>query len=218
MMRTHSGGSRYLVLDDVLPNKAIADLHHAHHDAPLRPALSAIDPFHDGLCFTAPGPEGTIGSAVETCVDQHLQSLAATAAVKVAELVGVRPDCEAWKYSTAYSAYPAGTKLSWHDDGADRIGAFIYYLDHWSSEWGGELDLVDCSPDAIEHNGTLAQSITSAPYNLTSIIPRDNRLVVLRSPTLHRIRRVDQLAGTAVRLTISGFLTVDKEAPRKDMP
>lgn len=216
-MRTHSRGDRYFVLDDVLPNNAIAELHHAHQAAPLRPVLSTIDPFHDGLHFTAQGPEGTARTAAENRVERHVQSLAASAATRMAELIGAPVTCPAWKYSSVYAAYPAGTKLGWHDDGADRICAFTYYLDPWSSDWGGELDLVDCSPDAIVQNGTLAQSITFAPHNLTSIIPRQNRLVVLRSPTIHRIRRVDQLAGTAVRLTISGFLTADQQSPAKDV-
>ncbi|WP_163701955.1 2OG-Fe(II) oxygenase family protein [Mycolicibacterium sarraceniae] len=87
------------------------------------------------------------------------------------------------------------------------MAAFIYYLSQWSSDWGGELDLFDCKPENIPATGELADSVLAAPCNMTSIVPRSNRLVVMQAPTVHRIRRVDQLAGTHIRQSISGFLS-----------
>jgi hypothetical protein len=84
-MRLHSQGDRYLVLDDVLPSDQFATMRESFGVAPLRPTLSAIDRFHDGLCFTAPGPEGTIADPADTCEGLAVRILATHAARVIAE-------------------------------------------------------------------------------------------------------------------------------------
>ncbi|WP_163696746.1 hypothetical protein [Mycolicibacterium sarraceniae] len=84
----------------------------------MRPTLSAIDRFHDGLCYTAPGPDGTIGVVTATDDAEAVRTLATHAADAVADRIGADALAHPWTYSTFFAVYPVGTKLGWHDDGA----------------------------------------------------------------------------------------------------
>lgn len=210
-MQLHSKGERFLVIDNALDPDQATSLRAIYDAALLRPTLSAVNAFHDGFCFTAPGPDGPLNGSVPTEEHRLIHDLANRAADMLIKHVAVPTISEKLTYSTFYSAYPIGTKLSWHDDGANRVGAFIYYLGSWSSDWGGELDIIDCHPHDIPNHGSLAESVAAAPLNATSIFPKNNRLVVFSAPIVHRIRRIDQHAGSHVRQAISGFLSSTSE-------
>ena len=206
-MRRHSSGNRFTVYDDVLPHAELEDLRAQAALRGVRPTLSPINRFHDEMSFQGSGPSGRVNDAREESV------VARFAAQCLSSVVGSHPQDEAaFTYSSTYAVYPAGSQLSWHDDGGSRVGAFIFYLGEWSGDWGGELDVIDCPPEDIPRQGTLAESVVTAPANVTSIFPRPNRLVIVAARTLHRIRRVDALAGSHVRQSVSGFVAKLDEA------
>lgn len=117
----------------------------------------------------------------------------------------------AWDRTTATaSLYPQQTGLSWHMDGGRYAGAYIYYAHRvWNAQWGGELLLADLPPgrrlvrdhldNALESELILDRGV--GRY----IMPKPNRLVVLRGGVLHQLRKVDPAAGDHVRCTIGGF-------------
>lgn len=213
-MRLHSQGTRYAVYDDALDAAQINELRNSVDQRGLRPNISPINKFHDGLSFQASGPRGTIDQPANSTDGELVRSLA-THCVRVLTSGDTDTHDRSWTYASTYTAYPTGAQLSWHDDGADRTGAFIYYLSDWSGEWGGELDVIDISTDKIPRTGTVAQSVVAAPVNATSIFPRANRLVIIGARTFHRVRRVDTLAGGNVRQAISGFVCPVTNSERK---
>jgi Rps23 Pro-64 3,4-dihydroxylase Tpa1-like proline 4-hydroxylase len=209
MLRVHSEGRRYTVYDEMFDCDQLQDARNAVSSSTLTPALSPINRIHDGLAFKAYGPRGHL-KADFSDLDRSdvVQQLAATCI----RTVGTNSACDdtlTWAYSSTYMAYTIGTQLSWHDDrDADWAGVFTFYLDSWSSEWGGELDIIDCDSNELPPCGTHEESVVHAPLNATTVFPRSNRVVVMRSGTLHRVRRVDQLAGSNVRRTISGSVWI----------
>lgn len=119
-------------------------------------------------------------------------------------------------FSCAANIYPAGTALSWHDDGKEKIGAYSYYIHpEWNVRWGGELLVADHRPiyslesEVNENSQCLENSVENQflmEFGMgTYIHPKPNRLVILSSRTLHSIRAVDTNAGDNARLSIQGF-------------
>ncbi|MEU6106707.1 2OG-Fe(II) oxygenase, partial [Streptomyces flaveolus] len=120
------------------------------------------------------------------------------------------------RISFAFWKYPAGSRLGWHNDaGLGRQGEFILFLhDTWRPSWGGELKLVDEDPlpatDAenaekdlvLRMEARIARSRTSP----VAIVPKPNRLVMVKADTVHTISRVDHTAGDALRRTLTGFV------------
>ncbi|MGY2063204.1 2OG-Fe(II) oxygenase, partial [Nocardia gipuzkoensis] len=156
-----------------------------------------------GLAFRAAGPEFSLSADPDAEV--HLGELAAAlraAAARLAVPVGDSP------IASTFWAYPAGTKLGWHDDGAQRSGAFVLYLSReWRASWGGELDIIDCAVEAVPNiHDDLDLDLLATPVHPTAIFPRPNRLVLMRSGTFHRIRRVDTAAGSVARESLTGFV------------
>jgi hypothetical protein len=114
--------------------------------------------------------------------------------------------------------YPVGAALSWHSDGVQRSGAFIYFAHPaWNVQWGGELLVSDIAPFAVSHaydgsqdappwlengleNRLLLESGTGR-----FVMPKPNRLVLVASGVHHAIAPVRSAAGDHVRATVSGF-------------
>ncbi|RDI63682.1 2OG-Fe(II) oxygenase [Nocardia pseudobrasiliensis] len=202
-MNEHSRGDRYLVLDDVLSEAALTAFRTAQRLSSPRPSLSTVDRYFDGLAFRGAGPEFAISADPDA--EAHLAELAAALRVATARLavpVGDSP------IASTFWAYPAGTKLGWHDDGAQRAGAFTLYLSRqWRASWGGELDIIDCDVDAVPNvHNDLDLDLLASPTDPIAIFPRPNRLVLMRSMTFHRIRRVDAAAGNVARESLTGFV------------
>ncbi|MFD5929588.1 2OG-Fe(II) oxygenase [Streptomyces sp. NPDC060333] len=208
-IRVHSRGDRYVVIDDLLPR---ADFEAAADDIErvrLKPVLSTIDPVYDGFAYRGGEEKQPLGDtapdaprwqhAVKERVADHLDLLDAAGKGNHVSLT-----LSAW-------GYPAGSRLSWHNDaGADRIGAYVYFVHRtWNADWGGGLALFDEASRADAPDGTALLHCAKHP---ALILPRPNRLVVFRAHTMHAVQRVDATAGDRMRRTWTGFITT-KDAP-----
>lgn len=114
-------------------------------------------------------------------------------------LVGKPP--AAWRTLAArVFVYPPRTSLGWHDDATNYAGAFTFYAHpRWEPDWGGEL---------------LVQTPGAQGVGLC-LLPRPNRLVVLRGGVSHKVCRVAPY-GDIWRASVSGFFdtrTLSEEAP-----
>lgn len=107
--------------------------------------------------------------------------------------------------------YPTGTKLSWHNDEGYN-GAMTYYIHKkWSPSWGGELMTMELpktyeQPENAPHLDHEYEDELLSTIGLGQVIlPKPNRLVLMRQGVMHSINRVDPAAGSAVRCSIVGF-------------
>jgi hypothetical protein len=139
------------------------------------------------------------------------------------ELIGHYKDQWDYFFARPY-LYPKGTGLSWHTDGKFEIsGAYVFYCHpHWNAHWGAEL-LIDNDPDSgmqYTHKNVMGLGERKIGFHLDPdsisnkmmgygvghyILPRPNRLVVLTSQVLHKIKKVEDSAGHNVRASITGF-------------
>jgi hypothetical protein len=122
--------------------------------------------------------------------------------------------------STPY-IYPQGTGLGWHDDGGNYSGAFAYYAHpSWSASWGGELLIArdDNRVPRVEERQKWAASHQNAALLEVGlgrfVMPKPNRLVVLRGHTFHTIARVSPAAGDNVRAIVGGFFVLPESVPK----
>ncbi|MCX4801341.1 2OG-Fe(II) oxygenase [Streptomyces sp. NPDC058682] len=205
--RVHSRGDRYVVIDDLLPQ---ADFDAAADERiRLKPVLSTIDPVYDGFAYRGGEERQALGDtapdaprwqrAVKEQISAHLDLLDATGRADHISLT-----LSAW-------GYPAGSRLSWHNDaGAGRIGAYVYFTHRtWNTDWGGGLALIDEASRADALDGAALLQTAKHP---ALILPRPNRLVIFRAHTMHAIQRVDTTAGDRMRRTWTGFITT-KDTP-----
>lgn len=146
-----------------------------------------------------------------TPMDWLHQTIVALAGQYVADLVG--KEGEDWNeiVLTPY-IYPAGTKISWHDD-YGYTGACIFYPHReWSPHWGGELcvaktpppdQLPPVAPDLMNRaqDTALLNHYGMGVY----INPLPNRLVFTSGKVWHSINRVDQSAGDHCRCSVVAF-------------
>ena len=210
-MHIHSSGRRFVVYDDVLDEdqKKVAD--DLFVTTAMAPTLSPINRFHDGLAFKGPGPLSHLDA--DALDEPQNDLIAQMAATTIKTLYPHVDDVVRWRYSCTYMLYTAGTQLSWHEDSDGHDAVFNYYLDPWEGDWGGELDVIDCPADEIVSPGQdVNETVVHAPHNVSSVFPRANRMTVMHARTLHRVRRVDQLAGSHVRRAISGSVQVVERA------
>ncbi|MFK0216543.1 2OG-Fe(II) oxygenase [Streptomyces sp. NPDC090298] len=204
--RIHSRGDRYVVIDDLLPSADFEATADTFARTRLKPVLSTIDPVYDGFAHRGGEEKQRLTHtaddaprwqrAVKEQIRAHLDLLAAPGAEDRLSLT-----LSAW-------GYPAGTRLSWHNDaGAGRIGAYVYFTHPtWSSDWGGGLALIDEESRADATDGDALVHTATHP---TLVLPRPNRLVVFRAHTMHAVQRVDATAGDRLRRTWTGFITED---------
>ncbi|MFE2340216.1 2OG-Fe(II) oxygenase [Streptomyces sp. NPDC059431] len=200
----HSRGERFVVIDDLLPEADFAAATADFAALRLKPVLSTIDPVYDGFAYRAGEDKQPLAGdapdaprwqrAVKEQVAAHL------------DLVAAREDDDGLALSFSAWGYPAGSRLSWHNDaGAGRVGAYVYFThENWNASWGGGLALIDeeSRPDAAD-----GAALVHSPAHPTLILPRPNRLVVFRSHTMHAVQRVDSAAGDRLRRTWTGFIT-----------
>ncbi|MFJ9829505.1 2OG-Fe(II) oxygenase [Streptomyces sp. NPDC101160] len=202
----HSRGDRYVVIDDLLPEADFAATTEAFAGIRLKPVLSTIDPVYDGFAYRGGEDKQRLADtdddaprwqrAVKEQIRAHLDLLAAPGRTEDLSLT-----LSAW-------GYPAGSRLSWHNDaGAGRIGAYVYFTHPtWDTDWGGGLALIDEESRPGAADGAALVHSTSHP---ALIQPRPNRLVVFRAHTMHAVQRVDTTAGDRLRRTYTGFITED---------
>ena len=135
-------------------------------------------------------------------------------------LVGEEGKDWAYFFARPY-IYPAETGLRWHTDGKySAPGAFVYYAHpYWSPYWGGEL-LIDAPKESYKKVAALGDFENAKKSSFSSsqheqvimedgigsyVLPKPNRLVILKGGPYHTIKKVDSSAGDNLRVTIQGF-------------
>jgi hypothetical protein len=138
------------------------------------------------------------------------------------ELCGLNP--RDWNRMTLSSyIYPCGTRLSWHGDGDVYTGALTYYCHpRWSPHWGGELLVAETPRESLipTLDYDVAPGVDHSridawinAYGLGHmIVPKPNRLVLMKSGTCHMVNRVDSAAGDNLRMSVVGFTLVSPHA------
>lgn len=115
--------------------------------------------------------------------------------------------------------YRAGWGLPWHEDIGENTeyrGAFTYYLhDQWRGNWGGELMILADERHDDAGEGSIDLAFTQgtglhAPSHISNgvgnfVMPKSNRLVILRPRVLHSVAPVSSLAGENMRFSLAGF-------------
>jgi hypothetical protein len=216
-------GNRYVVIDDLLPASEFGATGELFEASRLGAAKSAIAPDADGVARRSKGvrlpyttSEKTGRPPVYTRITQAIR-----------EEPGIFGDSGAdWnEVSFTFWQYPAGSRLSWHDDSRPaRRGAYVFFAHpRWDASWGGELLLIDADSRLIDDGGAgerderppIGELIVRAGVNPVAILPRPNRLVLFSSNTFHMVTRVDGTAGEQVRCTLTGFVS-RYETPGKD--
>jgi hypothetical protein len=132
---------------------------------------------------------------------------------------------EDWDYVFARPyIYPKNTGLSWHTDGrSDMSGAYVYYTHPiWKAQWGSELLMHNSHIGKVKYpeiamyneekkilgfhmeNQKVSDLLMDEGIGYY-VLPKPNRMVVLKPGIIHRINRVDENAGENLRSSITGF-------------
>lgn len=208
-------GSRYAVIDDFLSPDALSNLRDFAASKTYLPIDSVIDAETDGTAMRSRGGLVGVHEALgSTSVDVALECVRQSA-LRHPEIYGHAPGDWA-VMSFAFWQYAAGIRLGWHNDaGNARTGEYILYLhDEWRPSWGGELVILD-EPQQLdlshtsikERSRAIESAVAASSHMLTAIFPRPNRLVLVRAGTCHYINRVDKAAGSAKRISMTGFVS-----------
>lgn len=110
--------------------------------------------------------------------------------------------------------YPAGTKISWHDDYGYSAACIFYCHTEWSPNWGGELMVAKAPPfneivDQAEMDDQIMRKYITKIINHDGfghyINPLPNRMVFTKGGAWHSINRVDKAAGDNTRNSVVAF-------------
>ncbi|WP_107470271.1 2OG-Fe(II) oxygenase [Streptomyces sp. 3211] len=195
-------GNRFIVIDNFLPAVDFASV-------ALDFDTIRLNPVRKGMGQTADGPAYRGGDSVQLFREEknipRWQCLLKDHTVSGLQLLdggsfeqaGLTLSLSAW-------GYPSGSRTSWHYETPERVGSFIYFVHReWQLGWGGGLFIADQL--ALE----AADSPELADLNADPILilPRPNRLVLIRSNTKYAVQRIDRSAGYRIRKTWAGFLS-----------
>ena len=142
---------------------------------------------------------------------------------KFDEVLG--PRGEGWELFSGFAqVYARGVGLLWHRDSPDNAGSYTFYAHpEWNVSWGGELLLLD--DDAIDPDSGVyfhqlrgegkpwqphldnedASALLMAHGVGRMVLPKPNRLVVIKGGTPHCVAKVQPAAGNHCRASVSGF-------------
>jgi Rps23 Pro-64 3,4-dihydroxylase Tpa1-like proline 4-hydroxylase len=234
------------VIDGLLEPEAFDRLwNHLQEESFQRVAamgLSGTWPLEDGDVLRGP----TVGWGhlwqaqypTRTPMDAVMKALVDSAELFVSSVGRYGVDWEV--FSAMSTLYRAGQGLYWHRDSEDNAGSWIYYAHpEWNIEWGGEL-LLSHARDIPREYGACFHRLLALPglpdpppwqSHLDNddasrlllaegfgslVMPKPNRLVVIKGGTPHTIAKVNTSAGSHVRATIGGF--IKKKSVRLDLP
>jgi hypothetical protein len=116
--------------------------------------------------------------------------------------------------------YPAGTKISWHNDHGWTAAAILYTHRFWDPNWGGELFIAKTDPESelsIQPEDSDCVERVYLPGLLNKygfgqyIAPLPNRIVFTKGKVWHCINRVDPVAGDALRSSVVAFFYKKKD-------
>lgn len=220
-MRLTERGKRYVVYDDFLPPKEFERAVKLMERSSLAETQSVIWPEGDGPAHRSRGVSFAASIGDGGISGRPLVFTSIAQAVREETAVFGEASVDWDKLTFTFWQYPADSRLSWHNDaGRGRQGEFIVYLHReWDISWGGELLLIDREPrallktcgastDTVEQAGpqaVLNQILRTCEISPLAVLPRPNRLVMVKSNTVHTVRRVDRTAGPNRRCTLTGF-------------
>lgn len=224
-MRLTTRGSRFCVIDDFLPLDAWEELRHLHELGESEEVPSVIDASVDGSASRSRGLLLRYDSAALSSSDEDIPRGFGHVLKQVAgheEVFGVAGTD--WRMiGASFWTYTVGARLGWHDDaGGGRTGEFVLFLHPtWHVSWGGELLIHDEDTSVVagakDRVRRLGAWVSGSDRSLTAIVPRPNRLVLVKAGTAHCINRVDQAAGAAERRTFTGFASLQERPQHEDM-
>ncbi|MFF4872670.1 2OG-Fe(II) oxygenase [Streptomyces sp. NPDC090109] len=219
-MNIVASGARYRVIDDFLPPDELAEIRSLMKRRRFDEVASVIYPETDGNAFRSRGAVLRQDTGAPTAGSREQDAQPAAFQTILREL-GAHPDMfgapgEDWSaVGFSFWQYPAGSRLGWHNDVATgRLGEFVFFLhEEWKASWAGELVILDADPETVDVDTTGMSAMEAveakaslASHALTAIVPKPNRLVLVREGTIHCINRVDPTAGTTLRQTMTGFV------------
>lgn len=233
-------GDRYLIIDNFLPNDEFEVLWNFIQSSKFEPVhtkqWTKAFRLNDGVPFWADvsisHPRLTDHSASVYPTGEGIDVFIEALLKKTDELhayIGTHKTDWDFFFARPY-LYPTGTGLSWHTDGKFEISAAYVFYCHpeWKPAWGSEL-LIDSSGDfdrGYPEKMTNHDKLSKIGYHLDQkeidnfllekgighyILPKPNRLVIIKPNTLHRIKPVDPSAGDNVRASIAGFFMNDQK-------
>lgn len=230
-------GERYVVYDDVLTPEDFQKARFWFGSLDFTPVWpgTAARRISDGISYSAAGvgPIYSTSAAPHSSTGEVLGAMIGRLAEQASWLIGC--EGERWTGLTLLpNFYPTGSRLSWHNDGPGRAGAYIYYLHPtWNASWGGELMLLDESATQL-HTKSLLPPLSQQEDGLLElrreenairsatrsrfVSPWPNRLVVLQADTYHSIARVDTSAGENTRCAVTGFMLEASPASDEGLP
>jgi hypothetical protein len=225
-MRLTEQGERYVVHDDFLPPEIFDQAVDLMEHSVLGDTESVISPALDGPARRTRGMHFPASIGETESGGRPPVFTRITQAVRAQDgLFGVAG--KDWDRLTfTFWQYPAGSRLGWHNDaGRGRRGEYILYLHReWDISWGGELMLLDREPRALVRPaadgrtgaalsgpGLVNEILRTNEVSPIAVLPRPNRLVMVRSDTLHTVRRVDHTAGDHRRSTLTGFAYLNRQ-------
>jgi len=175
---------------------------------------------HDGA-FAHP-----TGSALDLLMQTFSQS-----GEKYAPLVG--REGKDWRtLAMAPRLYERNSSLYWHRDTPSVVTGSCTYYAHpeWNVQWGGELYIAHpsalkiperCGPSMIEPKEVMGRGMVQLSGHLDNsevnaalmeagmgyyVMPKPNRLVIMKTGNPHMITKVQAAAGDHVRASITLFL------------
>ncbi|MFJ3235691.1 2OG-Fe(II) oxygenase family protein [Streptomyces sp. NPDC086787] len=219
-MRLVASGERFRIIDDFLLSDDLDEIRSLMKRRQFDRVASVVYPEADGPALRSRGALLRQDS-VELAVDVQGNGTPPGAHAAILQELRSHPDLfgtagEDWSVvGFSFWQYPAGSRLGWHNDVATgRQGEFVFFLhEEWKASWAGELILLDVDPAAINLDTTgmsplevVEAKASLASHALTAIVPKPNRLVLVKEGTIHCIHRVDHTAGETLRQTMTGFV------------
>lgn len=132
--------------------------------------------------------------------------------------------------------YPRNSGLYWHRDAPNWTGSYTFYCHpEWNVQWGGELFLAEVDQEIPEDWGpyfakprslkgldgkfSFGAALDDRDANEAIlkkgigkfVMPKPNRLAIIRQGTPHTVSRIHESAGDKVRASISGFFLKPKQ-------
>ncbi|GAA3856454.1 2OG-Fe(II) oxygenase [Streptomyces sedi] len=218
MRETHRR-ERFVVFDDFLDEATLAELRGQADRSTFSEVRSVIYPDSDGTAHRSRGAYlkgAALGAADGAGRPRAYERILRTVAEETA-VFGERG--EDWNRAAfTFWRYPAGSRLSWHNDvGGGRVGEYILFLhEEWSASWGGELMILDEDPprassgDFEDFIAQMELQVRNSSVSPVAIVPKPNRLVLVKAGTAHQINRVDPTSGSD-RRTLTGFISKKSE-------
>ncbi|MEV5242992.1 2OG-Fe(II) oxygenase [Streptomyces cinnamoneus] len=215
-MKETQRGKRFIVIDGFLSDQDLSGARDLMERATFTRQESVISA-EDGPAFRSKGMQfrAGLGTAGKSGRPEVYEELAHTVGMYSDFYGQAGSDWD--RIAFAFWKYPAGSRLGWHNDaGQGRQGEFILFLhERWRPSWGGELKLIDEDPQsAAEDEATesdlvlrMEARIEQSATSPVAIVPKPNRLVLVKSETIHTIGRVDHTAGGTLRRTLTGFVS-----------